>query len=206
LLQGSLPTAFLYGVLGSTPPVEPLDVTMNASHMDAPTVPMTGLAPQRIACCGVLRFAAGGVCPRFSPTLAEGTWSLIPGDSRAYRAARHGSRFLRTRRTSSRGRFWRLINADGTAVSVLLRGVCPKKLSHFALHIQICCTEPRGMVQDSYTRHTMLERTLLAPKKRRCESVSVLVSVGLPRVELAASYLGCTPPAEPLGTVQMRLV
>jgi hypothetical protein len=62
------------------------------------------------------------------------------------------------------------------------------------------------MVQDSYTRHTMLERTLLAPKKRRCESVSVLVSVGLPRVELAASYLGCTPPAEPLGTVQMRLV
>jgi hypothetical protein len=54
------------------------------------------------------------------------------------------------------GRFWRLINADGTAVSVLLQGELPQKLSHFALHIQICTmpTEPRGMVQDSpYQTH-----------------------------------------------------
>jgi len=45
-------------------------------------------------------------------------------------------------------------------------------MSHLALHIQICTvpTEPRGMVRDSPISDTpILERTLLAPKKRRRE-------------------------------------
>jgi hypothetical protein len=166
---------------------------MNASHMDAPTVPMTGLAPQRIACCGVLRFAARSLPQIFTNT--EGTWSL-PGDSRGLPSRAAWFQIPPYQTHSSRGRFWRLINADGTAVSCC-RGVCPQKLSHFALHIQICTmpTEPRGMVQDSYTRHTCTERTLLAPKNADVRSVSVLVSVGAPPPRLsilAASYLGCT--------------
>jgi hypothetical protein len=48
------------------------------SHMDAPTVPMTGLAPQRIACCGVLRFAAGSLPPDFHQHPSRGHLSLIP--------------------------------------------------------------------------------------------------------------------------------
>jgi hypothetical protein len=138
---------------------------MNASHMDAPTVPMTGLAPQRIACCGVYDLLQG-VCPRFHQHPSRG--HLVP----------HTWRF--TRLTEPRGMVPDSSVPDAPPVEDasgaskrryscfrLLQGVCPKKLSHFALHIQICTmpTEPRGMVQDSPIPDTpMLERTLLAPK------------------------------------------
>jgi hypothetical protein len=149
---------------------------MNASHMDAPTVPMTGLAPQRIACCGVFTICCkGSLPPDFHQHPSRG--HLVP----------HTWRF--TRLTEPRGMVPDSSVPDAPPVERTLlaphkrrryscfrfaaRGVCPpKKLSHFALHIQICTmpTEPRGMVQDSPIPDTpMLERTLLAPKKRRCE-------------------------------------
>jgi hypothetical protein len=75
------------------------------------------------------------------------------------------------------------------------RGVCPKKLSHFALHIQTMPAEPRGMVQDSPIPDTpMLERTLLAPKNRCVKRLS-FEWVHLPQVE-QPFCLSCTP-AEP---------
>jgi hypothetical protein len=69
-------------------------------------------------------------------------------------------------------------------------------------------TEPRGMVQDSPSQTHQLEGRFWRQKTPMQKRLVLVVGslAGCPQVEQTSrSYLGCTPPAEPL-TVQMRLV
>jgi hypothetical protein len=207
LLQGSLPTAFLYGVLE-------FHTSCRAARCDHECVSygrtyssMTGLAPQGSPAAAFYDLL--GSLPRFSPT-QQGTWSLIPGDSRGLPSRAAWFQIPPYQTHLSERTLLAPHKRRRYSCFRLLQGEFAPKLSHFALHIQICTmpTEPRGMVQDSPIPDTpMLERTL-APKKTDVRSVSVLVSVGCtcrPRLSILAAS-SCTPPAEPLGTVQMRLV
>jgi hypothetical protein len=204
----SLPTAFLYGVLE-------FHTSCRAARCDHECVSYGRTyssndrsRASRIACCGVLRFAG-----EFAPDFHQHSRALGPSYleiHEAYRAARHGSRFLRTRRTSSERTLLAPHKRRRYSCFRLLQGEFAPKNSVTSPSIfrSAMPTEPRGMVQDSPIPDTpMLERTLLAPKKTDVRS-SVLVSVGCtyrPRLSILAAS-SCTPPAEPLGTVQMRLV
>jgi hypothetical protein len=135
-------------MLGSTPPVEPLDVTMNASHMDAPTVPMTGLAPQGSPAAAF--FTAREFAPIFT-TLAE-------------HAVPHTWRF--TRLTEPRG----MVPFSARHLETLLaphkrrryscfrfaRGVCPKNsvTSPSIFRSAQCLPSRAAWFKIAYTRHT----------------------------------------------------
>jgi hypothetical protein len=138
-------------------------VTMNASHGRTYSSNDRSRA-SRIACCGVFYDLLQGVCPIFTNT-SRGHGPSYLEIHEAYRAARHGSRFLRTRRTSVERTLLAPHKRRRYSCFRLL-GFAPKNSVTSPSIFSTMPTEPRGMVQDSPIPDTpMLERTLLAPKK-----------------------------------------